>query len=314
MDTPAPEDLEGLARLREWLVARLGGPWELGPVDYEIVKTWRRGSHRIHHLRFRSGTGGKDLVPAYLLVPDGVEEPRPAVVALHQHNGEYELGKSEVAGLAGDPQQDIGRRLVEAGFVVLAPDAIAFEERRGRIQQGGAYERYVAMDELLHGRSLTWRMIGDVMAAVSVVSALPEVDAERVGLIGHSMGGTLTLWAAAMEPRVKAAVANCGVASLRAIQRDEVVHCFMNYVPGLLPTCDHPQIAALIAPRAFLISSGGRDRLFPADGIRETYQYARRTYAAMRAPEKMDLYLEDCGHGFTETMHRRALMWLRRWV
>ncbi|MCX7598921.1 MAG: dienelactone hydrolase family protein [Armatimonadetes bacterium] len=312
MRTPAPDDLIGLQRLRRWLVERLGGPWPRGPASVEIIDSWRRGSHEIRYLRFRGIRG--DWVPAYALVPLNVSGPLPTVVALHQHNGQFELGKSEVAGMVGDPSQNIGQRLAEAGFFVLAPDAIAFEERRGRVQQGFFYERFAAMDELLHGRSLTWRMVGDVFCAIDTLAVFPEADVQRVGLIGHSMGGTLTLFAAALDARVKAAVSNCGLASLRSILRDEVIHCYMNYVPGLLPACDHPQIAALIAPRAFLISAGAADRGFPVDGVIETFEYARRTFAAMRVAEKIHLHVESCGHALTEGMHRTAMWWLRRWL
>lgn len=312
MHTPAPDDLIGLQKLRHWLVDRLGGPWHRGPAAVEIIDCWPRGSHEVRYLRFR-GIGG-DWVPAYALVPMAATGPLPTVVVLHQHNGQFEMGKSEAAGMTGDPSQNIGERLAEAGFFVLVPDAIAFEERRGRVQQGFFYERFVAMDELLHGRCLTWRMVGDVFCAIDALATFRQADVHRLGLAGHSMGGTLTLFAAALDCRVRAAVCNCGLASLRAILRDEVIHCYMNYVPGLLPTCDHPQIAALIAPRAFLISAGRGDRGFPIDGVVETYEYARRTFAAMRVPEKIHLHVEPCGHAFTETMHRAALWWLRRWL
>ena len=312
MRTPAPEDLAGLQRLRSWLVERLGGPWPRTTVAVESIDQWRRSRHEVRYIRFRGIRG--DWVPAYALVPLGATEPLPTVVTLHQHNGQFELGKSEVAGMTGDPSANIAQRLAEAGFFVLAPDAVAFEERRGRVQQGFFFERFVAMEELLHGRCLAWRMVGDVMCAIDALSAFPPANVSRLGLIGHSMGGTLTLFAAALDARVKAAVVNCGLASLRSVLRDEVIHCYLNYVPGLLPTCDHAQIAALVAPRALLISAGADDRGFPVDGVMETFEYARRTFAAMRVPEKIHLHVEGCGHAFTESMHRAALWWLRRWL
>src|SRR5579871_3881645 len=68
--------------------------------------------------------GDEDDVPALLLVP---ERPRGAgVLALHQHNSQWHLGKSEVAGLAGEPLQAFGPALARAGIVVLAPDAVGF--------------------------------------------------------------------------------------------------------------------------------------------------------------------------------------------
>jgi hypothetical protein len=73
--------------------------------------------------------GVEEEIPALLLVPDGAG-PFAAVLAHHQHNSEWHLGKSEVAGLAGDPLQAFGPALARAGLVVLAPDAVGFEDRR----------------------------------------------------------------------------------------------------------------------------------------------------------------------------------------
>src|SRR5829696_3417643 len=70
-------------------------------------------------------------IPAYLFVPRDQEpgERRAGVFAHHQHAGQFHLGKSEVAGLAGNPEQAYALELARRGYVVLAPDAICFEER-----------------------------------------------------------------------------------------------------------------------------------------------------------------------------------------
>lgn len=90
------------------------------------LETWREGSHERRLVRVLSE---ETEIPAFLFVPDG-DGPFPAAVVFHQHAGERHLGKSEVAGLAGDPLQAFGPMLAALGFVVLAPDSIAFEDRR----------------------------------------------------------------------------------------------------------------------------------------------------------------------------------------
>src|SRR3954465_1423746 len=83
----------------------------------------------------RHGEGGggvagfEGAVPALRLVPSG-DGPFPGVVAFHQHHSEWHLGKSEVAGRAGDPLQAFGPALPRPGVVVPAPDAASFEDRR----------------------------------------------------------------------------------------------------------------------------------------------------------------------------------------
>lgn len=74
-----------------------------------------------------------DLIPAFLFRPRN-RRPLGGVVVFHQHNGEFHLGKSEVAGEVGDPFQAFGPALARMGLAVLAPDAITFEDRRGAVR------------------------------------------------------------------------------------------------------------------------------------------------------------------------------------
>ena len=74
-----------------------------------------------------------DRIPAFLFTPQG-RAARGGVVVFHQHNGEFHFGKSEVAGIVGDPFQAFAPALARRGLAVLAPDAITFEDRRGAVQ------------------------------------------------------------------------------------------------------------------------------------------------------------------------------------
>ena len=70
-----------------------------------------------------------ERIKSFVLLPKSIPGPVPAILGHHQHAAQFELGKSEVVGLAGDPDQAYGAELAERGYVVIAPDAIAFEER-----------------------------------------------------------------------------------------------------------------------------------------------------------------------------------------
>ena len=297
-------------KLKQQLIDLMGGLPERGPVEPQTVERWEREDHIVEHVTYNGDPG--ERIPAYLLVPKDIDEPRPAIVALHQHAGQFELGKSEVAGMTGDPDQAIGKVLVEAGYVVLAPDTLAFEQRRGRVQPGVYFERYVAMKELLYGRTLAAKYVTDASRAVDYLAGRPEVDARRLGVVGHSMGGTGTIFVAALEERFQAAFSNCGVSTYQAILRDEVIHQFMIYIPGLLNLCDVGEIIGLTAPRAFMISSGAHDRSFPADGIREAYTVALARYEELGVPEKLDLLLLPCEHQFNQAMRQACLQWFAR--
>jgi hypothetical protein len=101
---------------RDHLLRCLGGSWPAAcPLDARVLSTTPADGYRIERIDYQVEPG--DRVPALLLVPDGVDpaRPAPAVAVWHQHNGQWHLGKSEPAGLAGDPTQHVGVRLVREG-------------------------------------------------------------------------------------------------------------------------------------------------------------------------------------------------------
>lgn len=151
--------------------------------------------------------GIEEQVPALLLVPDGAG-PFPAVLAHHQHNSEWHLGKSEVAGLAGDPLQAFGPALARAGLVVLAPDAVGFEDRRytgtgidAREDDWLQYFNEMAY-RLVSGRLLATTVLGDAACGLSALLADERVDGSRLGAVGHSYGGYAAILLAALDERV----------------------------------------------------------------------------------------------------------------
>ncbi len=97
-------------------------------VSYEPKESVTCNGYERQLIDFQSADG--QAIPAFLLLPEG-DGPFPAVIVHHQHASQRHLGKSEVVGLAGDPLQAFGPALAQRGFVVLAPDSICFEDRRG---------------------------------------------------------------------------------------------------------------------------------------------------------------------------------------
>src|SRR5699024_2567768 len=90
-------------------------------------------------LELRAGDGR--VIPAIYLRPAG-KKNLPAMVAVHQHNGEFHLGKSEPAGLAGDPNMAYGMELAQLGCAVIIPDLACFEQRRANTLHQGDYAEY----------------------------------------------------------------------------------------------------------------------------------------------------------------------------
>lgn len=295
---------------RERLLECLGGPWpEAGPLSVTLRETRQMPGYRIESLTYEAEPG--DAVPALLLIPDGVDasHPAPAVAVWHQHNGEYHLGKSEPAGLAGNPEHHTGAALARLGYVVLCPDALCFEERQdatGKLK-GGNYERFEFLRQVVDGRSMAWKNILDMRRAIDCLVSRPEVKADRIGCYGHSMGSTHAWLVGPFEPRLRAVVGNCCLPTYSAIHEHRLLHCFPNFVPGWLRYGDTPEIAALIAPRALHLNLGETDGGSPIEHARAGIERIAAAYARAGVPDQFTHFIEPAtGHVLSEAMWERA--------
>jgi dienelactone hydrolase len=243
-------------------------------------------------------------VQAYLFLPGG--EPggarateaagrRPAVLCLHQTT---KIGKEEPAGLGGKPNLHYALHLARRGYVTLAPDYPSFGDH--------AYD-FQAADSPASG---TMKAIWDNMRAIDLLQSLPEVDGERIGCIGHSLGGHNALFTAAFEPRITAVVSNCGFtrfhkddnANLRAWASDRYmprIHTVYHDDPDRVPF-DFTEIVAALAPRPFLASAPERDSDFDVSGVQDCIAAARPVYALFGAADSLRANYPDSAHDFPE--------------
>ena len=212
------------------------------------------------------------IMPLYVLIPDGLRpgERRPAVLAPHGHSsgGKYAVaGRRDLPAVAATIEEhnyDYGVQLVQQGLVVFCPDARGFGERREAARQGEA--RSVGRklqpaephgDPL--GQTVTGMWTWDLMRLVDYAQTRPEVDPARIACGGLSGGGLQTLWLAALDERVCAAV----ISGYFYGYKDSLLrlndNCSCNYIPGLWSLADMGDIAALIAPRPLFIETGDVD-------------------------------------------------------
>jgi len=318
VDGPDPETFRPL------LLGLLGRQPEPAPLDPQVIERIELGDGLVREkVTYQVEPG--ERVPAYLFLPAGAgpANPRPGILAHHQHAGQFHLGKSEPAGLAGNPDQAYALELGRRGYVVLAPDALCFEERgpyHGRLESpadqtaGRDGERFEYTKRVLYGSCLQTKLLWDMRRGVDYLVSRPEVDARRLGAIGHSMGGQQTLFLAALDQRIGAAVSSCGFASLASVLRERINHNFGAYVTGLLRHGDYGDILALVAPRAFLALNGTSDRIFPTDGVQATFARARPAYERLGAADRLQLQLWEGGHQFSPAMREQASAWLDRWL
>ncbi len=305
-----------IEKLRDQLVTCLGGPWpEPPPLRPELRETIPGDGYRIESLSYEAEPG--DRVPAMLLIPDGVSatSPAPAVAVWHQHAGQYHLGKSEPAGLAGSPMHHTGAALAKEGYVVLCPDALCFEERQDPDKKlaGGQYERFEFLRYVVNGKCMAWKNILDMRRAIDLLCERPEVDAANIGCYGHSMGSTHTWLVGPHEPRLKALVGNCCLPTYAAIHDTKILHCFPNFVPGWLEYGDTPEMAALIAPRALHLNLGENDHGSPIEHAKTGIQRIQQAYAAQGGPEQFSHFIEaDTGHVLSDEMWSRTRTFFAR--
>lgn len=284
----------------------LGGPFpESAPLNTQIRETIQKDGYRIESLTYEAQPG--DRIPALLLVPDNVTaaHPAPGIAVWHQHNGQYNLGKSEPAGLAGNPMHHTGVALAREGYVVLCPDALCFGERQdptGKLKQG-EYERFEFLRQVVLGRSMAWKNVLDMKRAIDLLSERPEVLPDQLGCYGHSMGSTHTWLVGPLEPRLKCLVGNCCLPTYEAIEEEHLLHCFPNFVPGWRKYGDTPEIASLIAPRALHLNLGEKDTGSPIESARRGLKRIAEVYQKSGASDNFTSFVEpDTEHVLSEAM------------
>src|SRR5439155_15286050 len=132
------------------------------------------------------------------------------------------------------------------------------------------------------------KAIWNNMRAIDLLQALPEVDGERIGCIGHSLGGHNTMFTAAFDTRIKALVSNCGFTSfpkyyggnLKGWTSDRYMPRIAGVYgnnPEKMPF-DFSEVVAAFAPRAFLASAPLHDDNFEVSGVRDVMAAARPVY------------------------------------
>lgn len=215
-----------------------------------------------------------ERVKSYLLIPKNIKKAA-GILAIHQHHGNWDVGKSEVVGLTSDTMYSYGVDLVKRGNVVIAPDIICFEDRKGKDKfnidrdSKAMYERFKFCDYLVHGTTLQTKTLHDLSVAVDVLCELEYVDKNRIGVIGHSLGGQEAILMEWFDKRIKVAASSCGLSMMQDIIDNMVMHSFYLYIPNMLKYCDFDEIInEITVDRKLIMSSGLKDeRHCPLSGI-----------------------------------------------
>lgn len=291
VDSATPPPVVSRERLIE-LLGRL--PVPVDP-DLEVLDVEQRDGYRVERVVF--DTEATMSVPALLFVPDGAEaaEPRPAVLAIHGHG----TTKETITW----PSQ-----LAEAGLVVLAPDLRGFGERSDWTPDDQYHCDVDLVNGVLVGTTPLAQNLWDMARSMDVLQSLPYVDRDRIGACGWSYGGIVTLFLAAWDERVAAALVSCAVASIASSHRVPWNLCGSQVLPGMADELDHTALVALIAPRPLIVENAEDDLTFPLDAAEATLAQARGAYEASGAPDGIQLIVITGDHRFDGTDSLPALI------
>ncbi len=272
-------------------------------------------------------------VKAYLLIPDS-KGPHPGIVALHDHGAHFTIGKEKMIRPFGVDQtvlndadawaenlyegQYVGDYLAENGYVVLSTDALMWGERGCKEGSDNTHLASVAGNMLQLGRNLASWMTYEDSYAAEFLASLPEVDADRIGCTGLSMGGYRTWMLAAISPLIKASVGVCWLTDA-----DNMMHWtygrherggYANNLGGVRNYLDYPHIATLACPNAMLLINGETDKLFKPHAVRKCYDIMHDVWDSQNAGDKLETYLLPQGHWMHKDVQLMMLNFFNKYL
>jgi dienelactone hydrolase len=283
---------EWIERRRRTLSELLGPMPSRVPLDVETLE--RVECHGYVREKIVFDTEGAMSVPAFVLVPNDRSTPGPAVLALHGHGP----GKSHAVGLehTETPGGDYAHQLAVRGYVVIAPDLRCFGERA----DWNPPDHYGCDTNLVHaymaGMNPLAQNLWDMARTLDVLEAHPLVDATRMGAAGLSYGATVSLFLAAWDRRVSAAVVSGYFSSWAEAHKMPWNMCGSQVLPAMLGKIEHVDLGALVAPRSLFIESGTSDDLFPAAVATREVSKLRAVYEAYGAGDRLEHEVFEGGH------------------
>jgi dienelactone hydrolase len=254
---------------------------------------------------------GLEPVPAYVARRRTVSGRVPAVLFNHSHGGGYKIGKLEfIEGRSYLQPVPYAKVLTDLGYVALSIDHWVFGERSHTTEA----DTFKAM--LWRGQVLWGMMVYDSLRALDFLVQRNDVDAQRLGTLGMSMGSTMAWWLAALDERVKVTVdINCLTDFQTLLAKKALaLHGVYYFVPGLLKHFTTAQINALIAPRAHLGLAGLKDELTPVEGLDLIDRELTQVYVAAGHPEHWKLLRYDVAHVETPEGRQEIIAFLRRFL
>ena len=270
----------------------------------------KEASYTRYTIHFTVAKG--EILPAYLYVPGTSRNKQrlPAMLALH---GTGDAGKELVDGGSPKANRALAKELASRGYVVIAPDYPSMGELKGYDFTTDRYE------------SGTMKAIFNHIRCIDLLQTLPYVDPERIGVIGHSLGGHNAMFVGAFDQRLKVIVASCGWTLMNhydigeegskryggrlgpwAQERYMPLLRTKYHLDGNRFPFDFDEVIAALAPRYFFSNSPVNDSNFDVAGVRKGVASALQVYRLLAAEDHLQVRYPDAGHDFPSRTRAEA--------
>lgn len=300
--------------------------------DMQIVATEKRNGYEAWKIVFNVSEWCR--IPAYLLIPNG-KGPFPAIIMLHDHGAHFSIGKEkmvkpfqvtkEVLADADDwtercyDNQYTGDYFAANGYVVLSIDALLWGDR-GR-KEGANYDAQQALSANFLQMGTSWGSIitMDDVRSAEFLATLPQVNPEKIGTLGFSMGAYRAWMLSAATDKVKAAAAICWMNTTDSLMtltnnQNKGGSAYSMLIPGIRRFMDYPHVASIACPKPALFFNGSKDKLFPVEGVKEAYQEMRKVWQSQQAEDKFVTKIWDEKHFFNRAMQQETLEFFNKWL
>lgn len=278
------------------------------PSDLSPVKVSTENKEKYTREKYIIQTEKDCFMPLYILIPKGNKKKYPAILCCHGH-GDY--GKDPVAGVHNNNAAIInnirahnynyGEQMAERGFITISPDWRSFGERIGYHNQFAPRDicNIHFLQHLILGRTLLGANIFDGMRAVDFLLTRDDVDAENIGCMGLSFGGTMATYLTLLDPRIKAGDIICYATTTKHYAISRPNFCGSQLVPNLYRYADVGDVIAAICPKPLLIESGANDTCFWLHSAQEAHKKITSAYKAASVSDRLQIEVFPGEHRFS---------------
>jgi len=291
------------AKLRRKL-RRLVGEMPTQRVPLNVRRLWKR-AHSLGAIEKVVFTAEPCAdVPAYVCLPKGVRPPYTFFICLQGHTsgmhnsiGVDSKGETSPIDVPGDRDFAIG--CMRRGLAALCIEQRSFGERREQLQKRVAAHTChdATMHALMLGRTILGERVYDVDRAIDYLADRGDADMKRIGVMGNSGGGTVSVFSAALLGRLAFVMPSCYFCTF-GDSIMSIYHCADNYVPGLYGCAEMADVLGLFAPKPVVVVAGREDGIFPDAATRREFRRLKAIYRAAGAEDRCQLVVGPDGHRF----------------